>query len=57
MGSWSAYRSETCGCLSAYVDLATGERHTDEKAQAIIDAEGSELGFLAKGRKDGMKFE
>ena len=43
--------------MEMYVDLATGERHTDEKAQAIIDAEGSELGSLAKGRKDGMKFE
>jgi hypothetical protein len=40
-----------------YVDLAVNERHTDEKAEEIIQARGDELAFLKEGRKDGMKFE
>ncbi len=43
--------------METYVDLATDERHTDEKMQEMVDAEGSRLGSLREGRKDGMKFE
>ena len=39
--------------MEMFVDLATDERHTDEKAQAMIDAEGSQVAFLREGRKDG----
>jgi enoyl-CoA hydratase/carnithine racemase len=43
--------------MEMYVDLAVNERHTDEKAEAIIQARGDEMAFLKEGRKDGMKFK
>jgi len=38
-------------------DLAVNERHTDEKAEEMIQARGDELAILKEGRKEGMKFK